>query len=290
MSTDHLFILLIAMGTAAACAIPGVFLILKRKALMSDAIGHAVLPGIVIAFLFVQDINSPFLIIGAALTGILTAFLCEWISKTGIVKEDAAIVIVFPFLFSIGVILISRYINNVHLCEDSVLYGNIAFVSFNGLQVFGQSIGPKALYIVGGLLALNIVFVSFFFKELKLSTFDHTFATIAGFSPTLLGYGLTFMVSITAVGAFNIVGSILIIALMIIPPTTAYLLTDDLMEMIVYSVIVGMISGVGGFLTAMIWDTSISGAMAVVAGVCLILAFLFAPKRGMVVRRRRAFS
>lgn len=284
MSTDHLFVLLTAMGTAAACAVPGVFLILRRKALLSDAIGHAVLPGIVVAFLMVQDMTSPLLIVGAGMAGMGTVFLCEWIAKTGLVKEDAPIVIVFPFLFSIGVLLMSRYVTNVHLCEDTVLYGNIAFVSFEQLEVGGMAVGPKALYIVLGLLFLNIGFVWVFFKELKLSIFDEAYAVLAGFSPVVLGYALMGMVSVTAVGAFQIVGSILIIALMIVPPAAAYLLTDDLADMIVYSVLIGMIAGVLGFFLALAADTSISGSMAVAAGGILAICFFFAPRRGVISR------
>lgn len=282
MSIDHISVLLISIVTAAACAIPGVFLVLRRKALLTDSIGHAVLPGIVIAFLIVQNINSPVLIIGAALMGVLTAFLCELINKTGLVKEDASIVIVFPFLFSIGVILISRYVHNVHVCEDSVLYGNLAFASFRQLDIFGQQIGPQSLFVGLSLLLLNAAFVFMFFKELQISTFDEQMAVLAGFSPTIIGYGLTFVISVTAVGAFNVVGSVLIIALIIVPASTAYLLTNNLNEMLLISVFVGVVCAIAGFSLAIWLDTSIAGSIAVCCGIALGLSFFFAPKRGIV--------
>lgn len=274
MSIEQVFVLLIAVVTAVACAIPGVFLVLRRRALMIDAIGHAVLPGIVIAFMLVADINSPFLVIGAALMGIFTAFLCESIARTGLIKEDSAIVIVFPFLFSIGVLLMSKYLDTVHLCEDSVMYGNIAFAPFQQLTIGGQSLGPQALWLMTSLLLLNIAFAGWFYKELKISTFDPALAVLSGFSPVLIGYLLIFVVSLTAVGAFQVVGSVLIIALMVIPPATAYLLTHELQEMLLYSVLIGVATGILGFLAAILLDTSISGSMASVAGLLFAATFI----------------
>lgn len=287
MSSLQIEIQIIAVITAVACAIPGVFLILRRMSLMSDAISHAILLGIVLAFFITKDINSPFLILAAAATGVLTVSLVELLNKTRLVKADAAIGLVFPALFSIGVILISRYAGNVHLDIDAVLLGELAFAPFNRLVVGGLDIGPKAIYIMGSILLLNLIFLLLFYKELKLATFDAGLAVALGFAPGLIHYGLMSVVSITAVGAFDAVGSILVVALMIAPPATAYLLTDSLPRMIGLSALTGALSALSGYWVAHLLDASIAGAMATMAGVLFGLVFLLAPERGLVAIARR---
>ncbi len=289
MSGPQMEIQLIAVVVAAACALPGVFLILRRMALMSDAISHAILLGIVIAFFITEDLASPLLVVAAAATGVLTVALVEALNRTGLVKEDAAIGLVFPILFSIGVILISRYAGNVHLDTDAVLLGELAFAPFDRFEVFDTDIGPLSLYVMGGILLINLLFIGLFFKELKLATFDAGLAAALGFSPVLIHYGLMTLVSITAVGAFNAVGSILVVALMVAPPAAAYLLTNSLSRMMGLSVLIGAASAIGGYWTAHVLDTSIAGSMATAAGFIFLLTFLLAPERGIaaIARRRR---
>ena len=144
MTQPQIEIQLIAMVVAIACAIPGVFLVLRKMALISDAISHSILPGIVIGFFITQDLNSPLLIALAAVTGVITVVLVEWIQKTGLVKEDTAIGLVFPALFSIGVILIAKNANDVHLDVDAVLLGELAFAPFDRLMMSGMDMGPKS--------------------------------------------------------------------------------------------------------------------------------------------------
>jgi len=289
MSFEQFEIQLIASVVAAACAIPGVFLVLRRMAMMSDAISHAILLGIVLAFFVIPDISSPILIIGAALSGVLTVTLVELLNKTGLVKEDAAIGLVFPVLFSIGVILIARYAWNVHLDVHSVLLGELAFAPFDRLLLFGHDIGPKSLYVMGTILFLNLILITLFYKELKIVTFDAGLAAALGFSPGLIHYGLMSLVSVTAVGAFDAVGSILVVALMIAPPAAAYLLTDNLSKMIIISVLLGVISSVSGFWLAILLDANIAGAMATMAGLLFVIVYLFAPDRGIIAVARRRF-
>lgn len=287
MTFEQFEIQIIASVVAAACAIPGVFLVLRRMAMMSDAISHAILLGIVLAFFVIPDVSSPILIIGAALSGVLTVSLVELLNKTRLVKEDASIGLVFPVLFSIGVILIARYAWNVHLDVHAVLLGELAFAPFDRLILFGNDIGPKSLYVMGVILILNLVFISLFYKELKIATFDAGLAAALGFSPGLIHYGLMSLVSVTAVGAFDAVGSILVVALMIAPPAAAYLLTDNLTKMIVISVVLGIISSISGFWLAILLDANIAGAMATMSGVLFIIVFLLAPERGIVAIARR---
>jgi manganese/zinc/iron transport system permease protein len=287
MISSQVEIQLIAMVVAVACALPGVFLVLRRMALMSDAISHSILLGIVLAFFVTENLASPFLVVAAALTGVLTVSLVELLKRTGLVKADAAIGLVFPALFSVGVILISRYAGDVHLDVDAVLLGELAFAPFNRLVIFGMDLGPQTLYVMAGILILNIIFILFFFKELKLATFDSGLAASLGFSPALIHYSLMGLVSLTAVGAFDAVGSILVVALMIAPPASAYLLTDDLKRMIFISGAIGIISALSGYWVAHLLDVSIAGSMATMTGVIFALTFLLAPHRGMTAIWRR---
>jgi manganese/zinc/iron transport system permease protein len=286
--SPELEIQLIAVVVAAACALPGVFLVLRRLALMSDVISHAILPGIVLAFFLTQDLSSPLLVMGAALMGVLTVGVVGLLERTGRVREDAAMGLVFPVLFSLGVILIARYAGRVHLDVDIVLLGELAFAPFDRLIVGGLDLGPKSLYVMGGILLINVLFIVSFYKELKLSTFDAGLAAALGFSPALIHYGLMALVAVTAVGAFEAVGSILVVALMIAPPAAAYLLTDSLARMLGLSVSLGVVGALGGYRLAYLLDASIAGSMAAVAGVIFASALLLAPERGLLslVRRR----
>ncbi len=291
MSAAQLEIQLIAVVVAAACALPGVFLVLRRMAMMSDAISHAILPGIVVAFFVTGDLNHPLLIVAAAGMGILTVALVEAIHRTRLVHEDTAIGLVFPVMFSIGVILIARYAGSVHLDTDAVLLGELAFAPFDRLSYAGFDLGPRALWVMSAILTTSVAFVSLFYKELKLATFDPGLAASLGFAPALLHYVLMGIVSVTAVGAFDAVGSILVVALMIAPPATAYLLTERLSRMIALSVGVASVDAVAGYWLAYAFDTSIAGSMATMAGLTFLAGFLFAPGRGLIAlatsRRRQ---
>ncbi len=274
-------ILLIAAAVALACALPGTFLVLRRMAMVSDAISHAIIFGIALAFFAVQSVHSPVLILGAALTGVLTVVLTEAVKNTGLLKHDAAIGFVFPLLFSLGIILLNRFAGNVHLDLDVVLLGELAFAPFHRLVVSGVAVAPLSLVVMGTILLLNVAFIAAFYKELKLGTFDPALAAALGLAPGALHYALMSLVSVTAVGAFDAVGAILVVALMIAPPATAYLLTDRLLRMIVLSALIGVVSAVCGFYFALRIDASISGSMALMAGFFFLLAFLFAPGRGL---------
>lgn len=273
---------LIAAVTAVACAIPGVFLVLRKMALISDAISHSILPGIVIGFFITHDLASPWLIIFAAFSGIITVVLVELIQKTGLVKEDTAIGLVFPALFSIGVILISQNANDVHLDVDAVLLGDLAFAPFDRLMIEGVDYGPKGLWTISVILALSITLLLLFYKELKISTFDVGLSSALGFSPVLLHYGLMSVASVTTVAAFDAVGAILVVALMITPAAAAYLLTTNLKKMIWLSVLFGVISAIGGYWFAKWLDASISGSITTVLGLIFLAVYLFAPSKGLI--------
>ncbi|WP_290698608.1 metal ABC transporter permease [Lacinutrix sp.] len=282
MNSAQIEIQLIASLVAIACAIPGTFLVLRKMAMISDAISHSILPGIVIGFFITQDLNSPLLILFAAFTGIITVVLVEYIQKTGLVKEDTAIGLVFPALFSIGVILIAKNANDVHLDVDAVLLGELAFAPFDRLLILGTDVGPKALWIIGVILLITITLLIAFFKELKVSTFDAGLAASLGFSPAIIHYGLMSVASVTTVGAFDAVGAILVVALMIAPAATAYLLTTDLKKMLSLAISFGVLSAISGYWFAHWLDASIAGSITTMLGLLFLLVYLFAPSKGVI--------
>lgn len=284
MNPYDIDIAILASLVAASCAIPGVFLVLRKVSLMSDAISHAILLGIVLAFFLTNSLSSPLLIVGAALTGVLTVSMTEGLIYTRKLKEDAAIGLVFPLLFSIGVILLTKYAGDVHLDTQCVLFGEIAFAPFERLIVGGMDLGPQASWAMGGILLLNLLFAGFYYKELKITTFDPGLAQSLGFKPALLNYALMTIVSVTAVGSFESVGSILVVALMIAPPAAAYLLTERLSRMIIFSALIGIISAIGGYAVARAFDVNIAGMIATFSGVIFFGVLIFAPERGLIAK------
>ena len=282
MSNAQIEIQIIASLVAIACAIPGTFLVLRKMALISDAISHSILPGIVVGFFITQDLASPILILFAALTGVITVVLVEFIQKTGLVKEDTAIGLVFPALFSIGVIMIAKKANDVHLDIDAVLLGEIAFAPFDRMMIDGVDVGPKAIWTIGCVLLITLALLFLFFKELKISTFDMGLASALGFSPAVIHYGLMSVSSITTVGAFDAVGAILVVALMIAPAATAYLLTNNLKRMLILSVCFGVFSAISGYWMAHFLDASIAGSISTMLGLLFFSVYLFAPRSGLI--------
>lgn len=290
MTQVQIEIQIIAVIVAVACSLPGAYLVLRKMAMVTDAITHAILPGIVVGFLLTGSINSWLLILLAATSGLLTVVLVEIIHKTRLVAEDAAIGLVFPALFSIGIILISRNAGNIHLDTDSVLLGELAFAPFDRLMTGGTDLGPKSAWVMGVILLLNLLFIGIFYKELKISTFDAGLAASLGFLPGVINYVLMGLVSVTTVGAFDAVGAILVVALMIVPAATAYLLTDNLKWMILLSAMFGIVSALAGYWMARLLDASIAGSMATMCGFIFLIVYLFAPVRGVLAvfnRRKR---
>ena len=282
MTSAQFEIQLIASLVAIACAIPGTFLVLRKMAMISDAISHSILPGIVLGFFLTQDLNSPWLILLAAATGVLTVVLVEKIQNTKLVKEDTAIGLVFPALFSIGVILIAKFANDVHLDVDAVLLGELAFTPFDRVFFGDMDLGPKSLWVISIILITTLLLLFAFFKELKLSTFDAGLATSLGFSPIVLHYGLMSVASITTVGAFDAVGAILVVALMIAPAASAYLLTTYLKKMIALAATFGVFSAISGYWIAHFLDASIAGSITTILGIVFLIVYLFAPSKGLI--------
>ncbi|MFB4164435.1 metal ABC transporter permease [Alteribacillus sp. JSM 102045] len=288
MSYD-LWILLTGGLVGATCGIVGTFLVLRKMAMVADAISHTVLLGIVGAFLISQTLEGPLMLIGAILVGLLTTFFIQILDSSG-VQTDAAIGVVFTALFSVGVILVSLYARNVHLDVDHVLMGDITFIPFKTVEWNGISLGPEAFWLISIVFVIDVILLIVMFKELKITSFDPAMAAALGIPVTVIHYIFMSMVSITTVASFDSVGAILVVAMLIVPPAAAYLLTDKLSNMIVWSASIGVISSTLGYYAAKWLNVSIAGSMASSAGLIFLVVFLFSPRHGMISKylaRRR---
>ncbi len=284
------WILLTGSLVAACCAVLGAFLILRRMALIGDAISHSVLPGIVIAFLVSGTRDSLFMLLGASVLGLVTVFLIQWFHQSG-VQSDASIGVVFTALFAVGVVLVSMNARQVDLDLDCVLYGEIAYVHWNTITLFGIDAVPKAVWLLGFTLLIVTAVVSLFYKQFKLCAFDPALAAAVGIPVALFHYLLMGMVSMATVSSFESVGAILVVGMLVIPASTAYLLTERLGVMIGLSVAVGVASTVIGYYMAVLLDASIAGSMVTVALALFVLTFLLSPSQGLLpryIRRHRA--
>lgn len=292
----QLEILIAVSLVSAACSILGPFLILRKMSMMIDSITHTILLGIVVGFFITKDLTSPILIVGATIVGIVTVFLTEFLNQKTSVHEDSAIGLVFPFLFSVAIILISKFMRGLHIDIDSVLVGEVAFSVIPRIEIFGYNFGSKVVFVMSIIFLINIIFVIVFFKELKISTFDKNLSFLFGFMPSIIYYLLMTLVSVTTVGAFNAVGSILVISYMVVPSATAYLLTENLKKMIFLSVFIGIFSSISGFYVSYYYDLSIAGTIAIVNGIIFFSVFVFEPKKGLLRKiinehlRKKEFS
>ncbi|HNQ21502.1 MAG TPA: metal ABC transporter permease [Phycisphaerae bacterium] len=289
-------IVLVGALSAVACALLGNFLVLKRISMMGDALSHAVLPGLAIAFLLTGSRGSLTMFIGAAVAGVLTAAISQWVSELGQVEESASLGVVFTALFALGLILIVRGADAVDLDPGCVLYGSLELVPLESWNVAGFPL-PRAAAPLAVACVLNLGFLLLFYKELKVSTFDPALAKTLGIPARLLHYVLMTLIAVTTVAAFESVGSILVIAMLIVPPATAHLLTDRLPVMLLLSVVLAMAAAVLGHVAAITvptWfgyaDTSTAGMMAVVAGLLFGLAVLAAPRYGLARRVAQQFA
>lgn len=283
---NDFWIILTAVLVACSCSVLGCFLVLRRMAMIGDAISHSVLPGIVIAFLISGTKDSPFMLLGAAVFGLVTVYLIQWFHQSG-VQSDAAIGVVFTALFAVGVVLVSMYSRQVHLDLDHVLFGEIMFVPWERFMVGGVDIGPKAVWVLGFVLTLSCLLIGLFYKQFKICAFDPAMAAAAGIPVAFFHYLLMGLVSMTTVASFESVGAILVVGLLVVPAATAYLLTERLSRMIFYSMGIGSLSAVIGYYTSLLLDASIAGCMITVAGILFVIVLLLSPTHGVVWRKLR---
>ena len=293
------WIVLAGMLSECACSLLGAFLVLQKISLMGDAISHAVLPGIAVAFILTGTRSPVWLFIGAAVVGLVTALLSETVRRYGKVEHGAAMGVVFSVLFAAGLVLIRRAADHVDIDPSCVLFGSLELIPLDAL---GGGV-PPAIRNLAIVMVLNLLFVILFFKELKLCSFDAVLANTLGLKPVTMHYVLMSLVAVTTVACFEAVGSILVIAMLIVPAASAYLLTDRLGVMLLLGVMFAALSAIlGHYLathaTVWLYNWGVSGLkgvesvqsaamIAVVAGIFFAVTFVFSPHEGLLVRLYR---
>ncbi len=284
------WMVLIAALCAGACALPGCFLVLKRMSMMGDAISHAVLPGLALAFILTGSRASMAMFVGAAVAGVLTALFTQWIGRMGRVDGGASMGIVFTTLFAIGLLLIVQAADHVDLDPSCVLYGALELAPLDltdavmlagfRLPLPGGLMIPRTVLTLSGVMLGNLLVILLCYKEFRISAFDPDLATTLGIPAGLMHYLLMVMTAITAVAAFEAVGSIIVIAMLIVPAATARLLTNRLGVMLALSVLLGGFAAVLGHVGAVFIPpllgfpgTSTAGMTATASGLLFLLAW-----------------
>lgn len=281
MMTYTAWIIVTASLVGMSCGLIGVFLVLRKTAMMADAISHTVLLGIVLAFLVTKEVSGPAMLVGGIFAGLLTAFLVQWLHSLD-VQHDASMGIIFTTLFAIGVILISTSIGNAHLDIQHALMGEITFIPFDkvSLPLVGEV--PRATLLLFIVFLIVLFFITAFYKEWKITSFDSALAVSIGIPAIAMHYLFMSLVSITTVASFDAVGAIMVVAMLITPASSAYLWTDRLVVMLILSSIFGILSAISGYYIAYWIDTSISGSMAFSTGLIFMFSFIFSPKHGII--------
>lgn len=269
----YIQLLITALLTAAACALPGTFLVLRGTSFLSDALGHAILLGIVLSFFVVQQLHSPLIFIGATLTGLITIAIIEKLIKTKKIAADAAIGITFPLLFSLAVLLINLYARGIHLDIDAVLLGELAFTPLHQITICNVQIGSYAIWIMLSILLFNLLTILANYKAFSIATFDPCYASSLNFKPHAIHYMIMTMTCITIIGAFESAGAILVVAFMITAPATASLITHRLSHLLIISILFGMIGAVSGCILAHVFNVSITGSIATMNGFWFTVTF-----------------
>lgn len=279
----------IAVGaiTNSCCALLGCYLVLRRMSLLGDAISHAVLPGIAMAFLLMGSISTGPMVGAAMVMGLLTALATRALSDVGGVAEDASLGVVLTSFFALGVLMISRYARSSHL-DDCVLYGLLDLAPINAVAIGGVWV-PRAMLTLLPALAATLLFVLLLWKELRLVAFDPGFASATGISASLIHYALMAMTALVVVSSFEAVGSILVVAMLIVPAAAARLLTERVGAMLAVAVAIGVVSALLGYLGASAWNVNVAGMMACATGLIFFVTVLFAPKQGVLGRMIHRF-
>ena len=273
--TPTLAIALTAVFTAVSCALLGAFLVLRKMTMVGDAISHAVLPGIAVAYWLSQSRASLWMFLGAAAVGVLATIIIELLRKKLKVQSDASIGMTFTTLFALGVILITFWSDSVDLDQECVLYGEIAYVPFNTWSFGGLNMGPIALWSSGLLLIAVLAYTFIGFKGLKMSSFNEDYAAVLGIGVAAWNLSLMAMVSFATVVSFESVGAILVVALLVVPAATAYLLVEKLHLLLIGAGSIALLAALGGYALSRWMDTSIAGTVATLLGVQFLIVLLY---------------
>ena len=281
-SPEQMWILAVSVITNVSCALVGCYLVLRRMSLLGDALAHAVLPGLVVAFIFSGSLAIGWMFAGALVVGMLTTTLTHTLHRRGGIAADASMGIVFTSLFAIGVILIKRYAYGIHLDADCVFQGQLSIMPFGQrVSLLGWEV-PRAFASTAPTLLVNAAFILVFWKELKLTSFDPALASALGFRASWIEYALMALVAATTVGSFEAVGSILVVAMLIVPGATAHLLCDRLASMLLVAVGLAVATAYLGLAAATYFDVKPAGMMAVVAGFFYFTAVFASPRYGVL--------
>jgi manganese/zinc/iron transport system permease protein len=271
---NDFYIIFTASLVAINCALMGSFLVMRKMVMIGDAISHAVLPGIFIAYYISGSTASLPILVGAALSGVLATLMIEWLTKKARLQSDAAIGVSYTLLFAIGIILVSKFGANADLDQQCVLYGEIEYVSLWLQPIFGGFMLPQQALVLLVVTVILIAAVIWGYKGLFITTFDPNFALSTGVAVTFWHYFLMSGVSLTTVVSFESVGAILVIAFLSGPPAIAYLLTEDLKKMLILSCLIGIGCSVAGYYGAKLLDVSVAGSIATVIGLVFTGVFL----------------
>lgn len=285
MSTDALMIIVIAGLLSTACAVLGSFLVLRRQALLPDAVSHAVLPGIVLIFVLTGQRGTLLTVLGATAFGLICVAGFEWLRRTGLVAPDAALALVFPALFSLGVLGIGTYASGAHIDVDSAIYGDLTFAPLRTVELAGQVV-PRSLLITGGATIAVAILVVVLWRPLKASTFDPGFARSAGLRGRVVSTVLLVAVTVVAVVAFDSVGAILVITFFVVPAAAAHQVASRLSSMLLIAVGIGWASSLLGYRLAEQLDSSIPGSIGLASVTLFALAWLARRGRGRLGRFR----
>ncbi|QXD24944.1 metal ABC transporter permease [Opitutia bacterium ISCC 51] len=282
--SGSIWILLMGFLVNAACGLVGNFLILRRMALVGDAISHSLLPGIAVVFLISNSRSTGLMVTGALAAGLASVWLIEFIHKKTRVKQDAALGVTFTTFFAIGVILISVFADQVDLDLECVLYGEIGWIGFaDSWSVFGAEV-PIPLLQMGATFLAVLALVIVFYKELLVTSFDSGLATSLGIPASWIHYGLMIMLSLVIVFSFESVGAILVIAMLIMPGATGALLSDRLPHILILSIIFGGFYSLAGIHLAEWLNCSQAGAMVTSGFGLFCLIWITSPRRGLLAQ------
>lgn len=277
--SDSVWIIITSFLVAANAGLLGNFLILRKQAMIGDAISHAVLPGLAIAFMLTNTTNPLVLFAGATVAGMLATLLIGIFERKVGITADVAIGITFTTFFAFGIMLVSLFTQKADLDQQCVLYGHPVLIPFDVWIYKDKIMGPKVFYLLIFLLLLNIIFITYGYRALVTTSFDPQFAKVIGVRTTYWHYLLMLFTALTTVVSFKIVGAVLVVAFIVLPTATAYLLTDSLKWMIFYTLLIDVWITCLGHCLAVKLNGSVAGAMVTVGGVAFFLSFLLNKNR-----------
>lgn len=269
--SDGAWITIVAGLVATGCAMLGSFLVVRRQALLADAISHAVLPGIVVAWLATGTRNPIAMVIGASAFAVICVLLIELLESTRLVRTDGAIGLTFPLLFSLGVLGINRWTEDIHLDLDATIYGEVAFIVFDRIELLGIEM-PRAALVTTVVVGIDALVVAAAWRVLRAASFDPGFAASVGVPVRLVSRILLVATAMTAVVAFEAVGAVLVITLFIVPAATGLVVARRMRGVLVVAVVTGWLCAIAGWQGALRWDASVAGMMGVVAGAAFACA------------------